>query len=146
MGEQERIATARGVVDAFNRDNWEAVGAPLAPNAVYKEIGTGRQLDGPEAMVEAWQGWKTALPDATGTVTNAIASGDTVLLEISWEGTQDGPLAGPGGTIPPSGKRQVTPAAFVCTFEGEKIREIRHYFDMLALLQQLGAVPALAHA
>ncbi len=44
-----------------------------------------------------------------------------------------------GRTIPPSGKRQTTRAAQVLTFEGDKIKESRPYFDMLSLLQQIGA-------
>ncbi len=146
MNAKERIALAQGVIEAFNRSDWEAAAAPFTDNAIYNEVGTGRQIDGPASFIEAWQGWKEALPDAEGTVTNAVASGNTVLLEITWEGTQDGPLAGPGGTIPPTGRRQVTPAAMVITFKGEKIQESRHYFDMLSLLQQLGAVPEPAQA
>src|SRR5439155_16086368 len=58
-----------------------------------------------------------------------------------WEGTQTGPLAGPGGTIPPSGKRQVTRAAFIATVEQGRIKDACQYFDMMTLLQQLGAAP-----
>ena len=74
-------------------------------------------------------------------MTNAVASGNTVTQEITWEGTQTGPLVGPGGTIPPSGKRQVTRAAWIAIIEEGKIKESRQYFDMMALLQQLGAAP-----
>jgi predicted ester cyclase len=74
-------------------------------------------------------------------VTNAIASGNTVAQEITWEGTQSGPLQGPGGTIPATGKRAVVPAVQVLTFEGDKIKETRHYFDMMGMLQQLGVGP-----
>jgi ketosteroid isomerase-like protein len=45
------------------------------------------------------------------------------------------------GTIPASGKRQETPAAFFFTFAGAKIKESRHYFDSLTLLKQIGAQP-----
>ncbi len=45
------------------------------------------------------------------------------------------------GTIPASGKRQVTPGAWILTFEGEKIKESHNYFDMLSLLTQIGAIP-----
>ena len=43
------------------------------------------------------------------------------------------------GTIPASGKRQRTPAAFLFEFEGEELRESRHYFDLLTFLKQIGA-------
>ena len=132
---------AREAVDAFNASDWERSKAILTPDYVYTELGTQRRLQGPEAVIEAMKGWKAAMSDAAGTVTKASASGDTVTLEITWEATHDGPLEGPMGTIPASGKRQVTPAAWVFDFEGDKIKESRHYFDMVTLLVQIGAMP-----
>ena len=81
------------------------------------------------------------MPDAKGAVTNSLASGNTVTLEITWTGTHTGPLVSPAGTIPASGKSQTTPAAWILEFEGEKIKESRHYFDMVTLLSQIGAMP-----
>ena len=43
------------------------------------------------------------------------------------------------GTIPPSGKRQKTPSAFIFDYENGKLKESRNYFDMLTFLQQIGA-------
>lgn len=140
MAEQDRIAIARGVVDAFNVGDLERSVAPQA-SGLYNEVGTQRRLSGRNEILEALKGWKQAMPDVTGKVTKANAIGDTVLLEITWEGTQTGPLQTPGGTIPPSGKRQVTPSAWIFEFDGDKIRESRHYFDMVAFLQQIGAMP-----
>lgn len=141
MADHDLIKVARENIDAFNAADWERWKAVLAPDAVYDEVGTQRRIQGADQIVEALQGWKQAMPDAKGTVTNAFASGNTVTLEVTWEGTHTGPLAGPGGTIPASGKRQVTRAVQVITYEGDKAKEIRHYFDMMALLQQIGAMP-----
>lgn len=80
------------------------------------------------------------MPDVKGTVTNAFASGNTVVLEINWQGTHTGPLEMPSGTIPASGKRQSTPSAWIFQFEGDRIKESRSYFDMVTLLQQIGAM------
>ena len=135
------IRIARENIDAFNAADWQRFRAPLAPDSVYNELGTQRRIQGPDQIVETLKGWKQAMPDAKGTVTNAFASGNTVALEITWEGTHTGPLVGPGGTIPASGKRQVTPAAWLLTFEGDKIKESHHYFDMMTLRQQIGAAP-----
>jgi steroid delta-isomerase-like uncharacterized protein len=131
---------AREAVDAFNASDWERTKALVTPDYLYNEVGTQRRIQGPEEVVAALQGWKQAMPDAKGTVTNAFASGNTVALEITWEGTQTGPLEGPAGTIPASGKRQVTPAAQILIFEGDKIKENHHYFDMVSLLKQIGAL------
>jgi ketosteroid isomerase-like protein len=46
-----------------------------------------------------------------------------------------------GGTVPATGKQQTTRASWVLDFEGGKIKDSRHYFDMLSLLQQLGVIP-----
>ena len=88
-----------------------------------------------------YKGWKQAFPDAAGAVTSAFASGDTAVLEVTWKGTHTGPLTTAEGTIPASGKRQEVPAAIFYTFEGDTIKESRHYFDSLTLLKQIGAQP-----
>lgn len=137
------IAIAREVVDAFNADDLERSVAPQA-DGVYNELGTQRRLTGKGEILPALRGWRTAMPDVKGTINNALASGNTVVLEITWEGTQTGPMETPGGTIPASGKRQVTPSTWVFDFEGERIKESRHYFDMVTFLSQIGAMPQQA--
>ena len=139
MTEQELIAKARGVVDAFSAGDLERMVAPH--DGVYHEFGTQRTMNGRDEIKEGLGGWKKAMPDAKATIRNALASGNTVVLELTWEGTQTGPLETPDGTIPASGKRQVTPATWVFDFEGDRIKESRHYFDMATILSQIGAMP-----
>ena len=135
------VKIAREQVDAFNSGDWERVRAGLASDSRYDELGTERKIEGPEKIVELFKGWKQAFPDATGTVTSAFASSDIAALEVTWNGTHNGPLETPEGTIPASGKRQVTPAAIFFTFEGGKIKQSRQYFDSTTLLKQIGAQP-----
>ena len=135
------VQIAREQVDAFNSGDWEHVRAGLASDSRYDELGTQRKVDGPEKIMELFKGWKQAFPDAAGTVTGAFASGDTAALEVTWKGTHTGPLTTAEGTIPASGKRQETPAAIFYLFEGDKIKESRHYFDSMTLLKQIGAQP-----
>ena len=135
------VKIAREQVEDFNNGDWERMRARLASDSRYDELGTQRKIDGPEKIVALFKGWKQAFPDAVGTVTSGIASGDKAALEVTWKGTHTGPLATAEGTIPASGKRQETPAAIFYTFEGDKIKESRHYFDSLTLLKQIGAQP-----
>lgn len=135
------IKIAREQVDAFNSGDWERVRAGLASDSHYDELGTERKVDGPEKIVGLFKTWKQAFPDAAGTVTSAFASGETAILEVTWKGTHTGPLTTAEGTIPASGKRQETPAAIFYSFEGDKIKESRHYFDSLTLLKQIGVQP-----
>jgi steroid delta-isomerase-like uncharacterized protein len=138
---KDPITIARENVEAGNAQDWPRFKATLADGVVYDEVGTGRKLKGADQWVEAYQGWFQAFPDVKGNITNAFASGDTAIVELTWDGTQTGPLVGPAGTIPPSGKRQKTRATLVLTIDDGKIKEAHHYFDMLSLLQQIGATP-----
>ncbi len=131
-------AHAKSIVEAFNDADWDAT-RRLTGDATYNELGTQRSLAGADAIIEALQGWKAAMPDAKGTVTSAVESGQRVVLEVTWEGTQTGEMVTEQGTIPASGKRQRTPAAFLFEFEGEELKESRHYFDLLTFLKQIGA-------
>ena len=138
---EQMVKIAREHVDAFGEGDWERLEAGLTADARYLELGTQREVEGPEKIVELFKGWKAAFPDAVGTVTSAVASGNKAALEVTWKGTHTGPLGTAAGTIPASGKRQETPAAFFFTFEGDKIKESRHYFDSMTLLKQIGAQP-----
>lgn len=138
MVAHDSLSLARENVDAFNAGDFERFRAILAPNTVYQEFATQRRVEGADQVTQATQGWKQAFPDARGTVTNALGNGNTAVLEITWEGTQTGPLESPNGVIPPSGKRVRVAAAQVITIADGKIKETRHYFDLLGMLQQLG--------
>jgi steroid delta-isomerase-like uncharacterized protein len=137
----EMVKIAREQVDAFSSGNWELLRGTLAYDSRYDELGTQRKIEGPEKIVELFKAWKSAFPDGAGTVTSAVSNGNQVALEVTWKGTHSGPLETAEGTIPASGKRQETPAAIFFTFEGNKIKESRHYFDSLTLLKQIGAQP-----
>jgi steroid delta-isomerase-like uncharacterized protein len=135
------VKIAREQVDAFSSSDWELLRAGLASDSRYDELGTQRKIEGPEKIVELFKAWKQAFPDGAGTVTSVVSSANTVALEVTWKGTHTGPLTTAEGTIPASGKRQETPAGIFFTFEGDKIKESRHYFDSLTLLTQIGAQP-----
>ena len=142
MSDQDLIKVARGLVDAFNRSDWEGCRAALAADSLYDEVGTSRRLQGVAQIIQGLQGWKGAMPDAKGTVTNAFATGNTAFLEVTWHGTHTGPLPGPTGTLPATGKQQTTRAGWLLNFDGARIKESRHYFDMLSFMQQIGALPS----
>src|SRR4029077_15257130 len=138
----DKTRQAKEGVEAFSAGDWERFKAPLSSDAVYEELGTQRRVQGPDAIVELSKGWRKAFPDAKGTITKAIESADTVVLEIIWEGTQTGELVGAQGSIPPTRKRVRIPAVQVVSFKGDKVAETKHYFDQMTMLAQLGVLPA----
>ncbi|MDO8586728.1 MAG: ester cyclase [Armatimonadota bacterium] len=144
MTAEDLIRLASENVEAWSSGDWERLRAPFSPDVRYYELGTQRRMRGIDELVESYKGWKSACPDGTGRVTKAFAGGNTVALEVIWSGTHTGTLVGPGGDIPPTGKSWMEPAAQLITFEGDKIVEFHHYFDMLTLLQQIGVAPRSA--
>ncbi len=133
---------AQKSVDAFNSREWDKLASYRTPNSVYDEVSTGRRMRGHSEIMEGMKGWTNAFKDLKGTVTNTMEHGDTVVLEISWKGTHNGPLDTPSGPIPPSGRSVTNRSVQVLRFENDKIAENRHYFDQLNMLRQLGALPS----
>src|SRR5439155_19484184 len=119
MSEQNLIGIARELIDAFNAGDAERFKKHVTADVVYDEVGTQRKMQGADAWVQAWEVWRQALPDVKGTITSAVASGNTVVQEVTWQGTHSGPLPLPSGTIPASGKLQITRASLVLIFEGD---------------------------
>ena len=83
---------AGDIVEAFNRGDWERLRDRVTSDVVYEETGTGRRIEGADAYVKLCMGWKETFADVAGTVRSTAASGNTVALEITWEGTHTGPL------------------------------------------------------
>jgi steroid delta-isomerase-like uncharacterized protein len=135
------LRRATDLIDAFNVADWDRLEEHLAREVLYTETGTGRRVQGVAAYVQLCQGWKEAFPDVTGTVTNTAVGDDVAVLEIRWEGTHTGPLETPAGPVPASGNRLAVDASFWARYEGRSIQEIHHHLDVLALLQQIGALP-----
>lgn len=77
---------AKGSVEAFNNADWDEV-TKYFEDSTYNEFGTQRSLSGIDAILEAMKGWKAAMPDVRGTVTDAVEGGQRVVLEVMWEGT-----------------------------------------------------------
>jgi steroid delta-isomerase-like uncharacterized protein len=143
MAGEELIRVARENLEAFNADDWGRMKATMSSNSVYEEFATQRRIEGADQIIEANRGWKKAFPDAKG-IETAVLSGDNVVVqEITWAGTNTGPLQGPAGEMAPTGKPATIRAVMVSTFDGDKIRETRHYFDLMSMLQQLGAAPLM---
>jgi steroid delta-isomerase-like uncharacterized protein len=140
MAEQSLVDIAKAPIIAYNDKNWDAVEAAVAPGFIYDEVGTQRKIQGINDVLAAWRGWATAIPDSKATFDNASTSGNTVILEVTWRGTQTGPLQTPTGQIQPSGKKIELRACQVIEVANGKVQVMRHYYDMVTMLQQLGAL------
>jgi len=142
MTEQDTIKLAQEMLDAHNAHDNSRLGATVTDDFLYDEFGTQRSVRGRQAWLDIWQGWRQTFPDVKGAITNIFVSGNQALAETVWDGTFQGDLATPGGTIPATGRRmEQFPVAIVYVVEGEKFKEVNLYFDLMSLLQQIGASP-----
>jgi steroid delta-isomerase-like uncharacterized protein len=140
------IEIAKAAVTAYNEKDWDKTREMWAADAVYDEKATGRRFEGADQIIEAFQGWATAFPDSKATFIRELASGDTAVLELVWKGVHTGPMQTPTGVIPASNKPIEVPACQIVRVEGEKIKSSSQYFDMLALLTQIGVMQSAAPA
>jgi steroid delta-isomerase-like uncharacterized protein len=141
LSPQALTNTAKLLIQAYNDRDWEKAKASITPDFVYDEVATGRKLTGVDETLEAWKGWAQAFPDSKGSFQGThVTQGGTVVLELTWKGTHQGPLQMPKGPIPPTGKRIEIRACAVIEIAGERARTQRHYFDMATLLQQIGVM------
>jgi ketosteroid isomerase-like protein len=90
MAEQDVLKLAREGIDAFNAGDWQRFKAPLAPDTVYYEPATQRRVQGPDQAVQVSQAWRQAFPDAKGTITKTVVSGDTAVIGDYLGGTPPG--------------------------------------------------------
>ncbi|GAA2746884.1 hypothetical protein GCM10009868_34080 [Terrabacter aerolatus] len=82
----------------------------------------------------------TAFPDLEWTVEQMVADGEAVMAWSTWKGTHRDAFLG----IPPTGTRVTVEAWTRDVVHDGRIVSSRILMDNLALLQQLGAIPAVA--
>jgi steroid delta-isomerase-like uncharacterized protein len=136
---QARIEAAKTMIIAYNDKNWERAKAAITPDFLYDEVATGRKIEGADETLAAWKGWAQAFPDSKASFDRSYVAGDdTVVLELTWRGTHQGPLGTAMGNIAATGRSIEVRALAIVELKGEKARSQRQFFDMATLLQQIG--------
>ena len=136
---QAMIEAAKTMIIAYNDKNWERAKAAITPDFLYEEVATGRRIEGADETLAAWKGWALAIPDSKASFDRSYVAGDdTVVLELTWRGTHQGPLGTAMGNIAATGKSIEVRAVAIVELKGEKARSQRQFFDMATLLQQIG--------
>jgi steroid delta-isomerase-like uncharacterized protein len=132
----DRGGATEEFIAAYNDRDWDRLRAVLAPGCIYEQIGRPkRRVEGAEAVVSVFQAWAAALPEGGGTVvTRTVASDSAVALEGEWVGA----LRGPFGDFSPTGRRPKVGVALFFYLGDGLIRELRTYYDSLAVYQVLG--------
>ena len=140
MSVDEMLTAAKASLEAYNAKDWDAARASMAEDCVYDEAATHLRAEGVGAIIDAWKGWATAIPDSKATIESSYAIDGGAVLELTWRGTQTGPMMGPEGEIPATGKSFEMRSCQIIEMQGDRAVSIRHYFDLATMMSQLGLV------
>ena len=141
MAAQDNAALARTIYACFNEDRLDDALAYATDHVEVTLMAFGQSYHGHEGFRVFMQDFKTAFPDCTVNLTRQYATDDAVINEFVARGTHRGPLASPGGAIPPTGRSIDYPACEVWEIREGKIARLRNYFDAASLMRQLGLLP-----
>ena len=151
MTAQETARIVRAGYDAFNThtadpSSLDSVTTYFAQDCEKVDVPSNMTFRGPEGMKQWLTGFITACPDARVDVLNLFATEDRAVVECILHGTQTGPLHGPAGAVPASGRAMRLQACEVFQVRNGMIVSHHTYYDLLGLLQQLDALPAAGQA
>jgi steroid delta-isomerase-like uncharacterized protein len=136
MSTEDNKALTRRAYEALNQRNWAAFGELVSPDFVLHYA--SRTIQGLEAYKQFLSMYQAAFPDASVTIDELIADGDTVAVRQTFRGTHTGDLMG----IPPTGKQASGTGVQITHIRNGKASEQWFNGDDLGLLEQLGVVPA----
>lgn len=109
----------------------------FSADVVNVDPGAGR-IEGIEAYMGYQASFRTAFPEGR-LVLKTIAEGEGIaMVEGAFEGTNTGPMTGPAGEVPPTGRWLSLPYADVFVVRDGQLAEHRIYYDQMAFLGQLG--------
>lgn len=130
---------AERVFAVIDGQRWDGYGTVMHPDV--EMVSPFATLHGIDEWVLFSRSFAVAVPDGRHTVTTVLQDGDRFAFEGRWAGTQTGPLAGPGGEVPPTGRSLTVPFCAIGTQRDGRLASITIQLDQLGMLAQLGLVP-----
>jgi steroid delta-isomerase-like uncharacterized protein len=128
----------RDWIEAMNRHDAAAFAALYAPNAVVRDPAYPEPLEGRDAIQADVEAFLRAFPDLHATAGTQIEGDGRLAVETGFTATHQGPLIGPSGEIPPTGRRVEFKTAGFSRLDGQgRILEENRYYDFAGLLTQL---------
>ena len=140
MTENERLV--RELYDVAGSKDSTRFTTLFAPGGYFWDVSAGQKYYGTDigATVDIYA---KAFPDMHRELEKVYVAGDVVIVELSLNGTHDGPLALPAGTILATGRRMSTPCCDVFRLQGGKVAQFHCYTAATVLFQQLGVLAEL---
>jgi len=133
---EQVIRKLYALADGKSKDTPQFV-AQFAPGGYFYDVSAGKKYHGNDIGLTV-DVYATAFPDMHRELYNLHTFGDIVLVELSLNGTHNGDLMLPPGTIPPTGKAIHAPCCDVFHLKDGKVTSFHCYVAVPILLEQLG--------
>ena len=139
MAAQENKALTRRVLEEiFTEGNLDLADDLIAPDFVDHDSAMPEEVHGIEGFKDFVRMFRSAFPDLHVEVQDQVAEGDKVATRWTASGTHEGELAG----IPATGNWVEITGMEISRISGGKIAEIWDNYDVMGMMQQIGAIPS----
>ncbi len=136
--EDNKALVRRWFEELFNEAKLHVADEIVTPDHVSHDTSTPEHPPGPEGERQLVNLVRGAFPDGRISIEDLVAEGDRVAVRWTFRGTHRGVFMG----IAPTGKEVEMGAMDLLRIAGGKIAETWSNVDMMAMMRQLGAVPA----
>ena len=133
-------ALAQREMTIFSDGDFDVADEVISPDYIGHDPATPEPIRGPEGVKAQAAGYRAAFSDLQLTVDHQVAEGEYVVTRWTARGTHDGELFG----IPATGRSVTTTGIGIERVVDGKVVEDHTVWDALGLMQQIGAVPAMA--
>ena len=131
-------AAVRDCFQTASRGDYDALRDIVSPGYVLHP----EEVRGPDGLAQMVEGYRSALADLRVTIDHQFTEGDWVATRSTVRGRHEGELMG----TPPTGRDVSFSVLTISRCRDGRIEEEWELADTMALLQQVGALPALAGA
>lgn len=136
FGPEAFVRSAYAAAERMDLEGWKAC---FSDDGVFTDQSIGVTYKGDDLDYPVRQ-YGTAFGNMHRELYDMWTVGETVIVRLALQGTQDGPLATPFGTIPATGKRMDAPCADIFDLEDGKIKRFDCYPEGSIILTQLGVI------
>ncbi len=140
--EDHKALIRRLIEEGWNQGKLATVDELMAPNLVDHSPMVPNLPPGSEGYKQFIVASRTAFPDIWFAIEDLIAEGETVVMRLTWGGTNQGAWLG----IPPTGKQVAGTGIYIFRMAGGKVVERWGNQDDLGMMQQLGLIPPMGQA
>jgi ketosteroid isomerase-like protein len=112
-------------------------------DGVFVDESVGMTYTGPDEVAFPVENYGGAFSDMHRELYDVYVRGEDVIVELALQGTHDGPLWLPQGTLPPTGNRMDAPCCDVFRLKDGRIQLFDCYPSGTVILGQLGVLANL---